>query len=658
MNARAGTPEPRLFFLSRSGADADVALAVARLLQEFGQRTILQDENFTHQDFMAAMERAFVAGDEGAVTVAFLSAEYLESSECEAEFRQAREAQPQGAAEGLVIFRIGDVAVADLAEPIDYFDLAPVLSIEDDARRGRAFAATALGALGLSDETWHRAYLRHADGSAATPEGLAALGLRETSGRADIDLGAFARLADALANEPLALRLASRLLAERRSAHAETYLEAFSEHSAAVPAETAYPPQVRAALLTSFEVVESDGTMQGHSATSLLALAAFTPSGRVPSTAFGASPDEYPTELAPFIADAALRESALDLLARLSLVTRSGPGQEFSVEPGILAVVRDLLVESGGADDWAKAAGRFSGILASEHLAVDAKAKSSLGPREQDRDPADSPARVATASLPSPTDPPAIPSRDSAFAAFEHGEALTMEGNASEALKAFETARANFQALWDAAPGDTQAQADLAASHAKIGLTHIGAGHTSEGERWLKTCRGLIARLARREPGNEVWPRYLESLDGQLAEIVRASPPPPVPPKPATVPTSSSPTDGDTVRRLVNALKQPALDPLDPPTEALNAEEPPPLVIEVERAPPKVFADDDDEPVALETEAVVLKPKRRILPLAFNGHGHDGLNGGARSTSDTLGPAPDPLVPPRKSGFLKRLLGR
>ncbi len=221
------------------------------------------------------------------------------------------------------------------------------------------------------------------------------------------------------------------------------------------------------------------------------------------------------------------------------------------------------------------------------------------------------------------------------------------------------SSRAIFQALSGAAPDDTQAQADLAASHAKIGLTHIAAGQTHEGEHWLKSCRGLIAGLKQREPGNEVWPRYLESLDVQLAEISRPNASPsPAPPKPRAAVSSSAPTDGDTVRRLVNALKEPASDLLDPPAEALNAEEPPPLVIETERAPPKVFADDDDEPVALETDAVVLKPKRRILPLAVNGHGHDRLNGGAQSSPDTLGPATDPLVPPRKAGFLKRLFGR
>ncbi len=662
MSDSAGAPEPRLFFLSRSGADADVALAVARLLQEAGRESILPDENFTHQDFMAAMEQAFAAGDDGSVTVAFLSAGYLESPECRSEFRLACEAQARGSSNELVIFRIGDVAVTILAEPIGYIDFVPILSIEDDARRGRAFAATALGALGLSDEIWHRAYLHHADGSAAAPEGQAARSLREASGRADIALGAFARLANALAHEPLAFRLAARLLAERPGADVETYLEALSEHAAPVPAGTAYPAQLRAALLTSFEVVESDSAMLGHSATSLLALAAFVPSGQIQATAFRDVPEAYPQELAPFVADPVLRERALGLLRRLALISPAGQAGGYAVEQDICAIVRDLLAESESAEVWIETATRFGPEPVDDRPADSAGADSTIARDASHRSYSGSGDTLTRAPAVKPVAPaierPSSPSRDAAFAAFERGEALAKAGRSNDALDAFETARAIFQALCDAAPENTQAQADLAASRAKIGLTCVSAGQASQGERWLKSCRDLIEGLVQREPENELWPRYLNSLDAQLADIGRAmTSPPPSPPKPAAL-SASTPTGADTVRRLVNALKEPSADPLDPPAEALNADEPPPLVIETERAPPKVFSDADDEPVALEREVAVFKAKRRILPLAVNGHGHDGLNGDDASPSGTLGPALDPLVPPRKAGFLKRLFGR
>lgn len=634
MSARAGTPEPRLFFLSRGGADADVALAVARILQEAGQRTILQDEDLTHQDFMAAMERAFAAGDQSAVTVVFLSADHQASHECQAQLGRALVDGPDAVSARVVMFRIGEATASGPGAALGYVDLVPVLAIEDDARRGQVFTQTILGALGVSGSCEHRVYLRDAAGAAATPEGRAALALRGQSGRADIALGAFAHLAKVLGNEPLALRLAARLLAERPGATIGAYLEALSEHGAPAPERTSYPPVLRAALLISFEVVESDPAMQGHSATSLLALSAFMPSGHVPSRAFRERPDAYPPELVPFAANAGLRESALGLLERLSLVTRSGPAHAYSVEPHCQAVLRDLLAESGRADEWSAVAARFAGDGAGVH------------------DPADAIAEMDV----SPAGSPSANSRDLAFAAFERGEALTADGKPGEALAAFETARAIFQGLMDRDPEDTQAQADLAASQAKIGFTHIGAGQTREGDVWLKSCRELIARLARREPGNEHWPRYLESLDTQLAEIGRANvPPPPMPRKPAAAPPAPG---GDTVRRLVNALKEPAPDPLEPPTEALNAEEPPPLVIEADRTPPKVFSDADGEPVALEPAAVIVKSKRRILPLAVNGHGHDAPNGDGPSSPDALGPAIDPLVPPRKAGFLKRLLGR
>ena len=71
------TPISRDYFISRTGAEADkaLAIAIAAIVRDAGLTTWLQDEDFGHASFMARMEQAF---DSGARTIALLSKKYQE----------------------------------------------------------------------------------------------------------------------------------------------------------------------------------------------------------------------------------------------------------------------------------------------------------------------------------------------------------------------------------------------------------------------------------------------------------------------------------------------------------------------------------------------------------------------------------------------------
>ncbi len=424
------------------------------------------------------------------------------------------------------------------------------------------------------------------------------------SQRTDIAEAELARIADALGNQPEALLLAARLLAERQGATAAIYLEALDEHSAAAPETSDYPRAYRAAVLTSFEIVEHEPALQGHAATSLLALSAFLADGPVPASVLTGPADRYPAEIRPFVLNAELRSRALSLLDRLGLISNLGPDGAFVVAGLTKAVVRDLLAEADETATWQSAAAAFQSA-----------ASTPTEPEQTDV--------ISTSAFPA--------SRDEAIALFESAETLAATGRFAEALASHEAARAIFAALAVTSPDDLQAVADLAASHAKIGLTHAADGRPREGLTWLSSCRDAIADLKAREPGNELWSQYLASLDGQIAELTRsAEVEQEQPPPPAARAASVNGCDHATVNRLVKALKEPEAERVendDEPallvghSDAADDEEPLPLEVDGERGPPKVFTAE-----SLFAEEAGLAP-----------------------------PAPPP---PRRTGFISRLFGR
>lgn len=419
------------------------------------------------------------------------------------------------------------------------------------------------------------------------------------SKRTDIAETELARVAEALGNEPEALKLAARLLAERPGATAAIYLEALAEHSVSAPETSAYPRAYRAAVLTSFEVVEHEPALQGYAATSILALSAFLADAPVSASVLTGPAERYPVEIRPFVLDAALRGRALSLLDRLGLVTDRGPDGSFVVSGLTKAVVLDLLAEAGETATWQAAAGVFQ--------------ETAPAPAEPEQ-----PDVIAVSPIPA--------SRDDAIALFESAETLAANGRFAEALASHEAARSIFAALTDSSPDDLQALADLAASHAKIGLTHAAAGRPREGLTWLSTCREVITDLKAREPGNDLWSQYLASLDSQIADLAHSTEPEPAQPPPP--PPRAEPANGEdrgTVHRLVKALREPErTEDEDEPALLLGAaddEEPLPLEVDGERGPPKVF-----------TAESLFAEEAGLVP-----------------------PVPPP---PRRAGFISRLFGR
>jgi tetratricopeptide (TPR) repeat protein len=124
----------RDYFISRTGADKDIALAIAAMLRAEGFTTWLQDEDFGHASFMERMEQGF---ESGARVVALLSAEYQKSDYCRTEYQIALDGDPLNVNERLIVLRIGECAPTGMLRQLAYTDLVPILAMSDAAERER-----------------------------------------------------------------------------------------------------------------------------------------------------------------------------------------------------------------------------------------------------------------------------------------------------------------------------------------------------------------------------------------------------------------------------------------------------------------------------------------------------------------------------------------
>ncbi|PUB72155.1 MAG: hypothetical protein DBP03_18505 [gamma proteobacterium symbiont of Ctena orbiculata] len=113
------------FFISRAGADRELAIAIAGILHAAGCRTWLQDENFSHASFMARMAQGFASENR---MIALLSQAYQQSEHCKKEYEQILSDDPRNLKERLLVFRIEDVAPIEHLKELAYTDLVPLLS--------------------------------------------------------------------------------------------------------------------------------------------------------------------------------------------------------------------------------------------------------------------------------------------------------------------------------------------------------------------------------------------------------------------------------------------------------------------------------------------------------------------------------------------------
>lgn len=115
------------FFISRTGADKDIAIQISQILQRKGYKTLLQDEDFGHTSFMAEMERGFGQVDQGARLIALLSSKYQQSKHCRSEYNYPLTDDPENNSEKLIVLRIEECAPTGFLKPLPYVDLVPTL---------------------------------------------------------------------------------------------------------------------------------------------------------------------------------------------------------------------------------------------------------------------------------------------------------------------------------------------------------------------------------------------------------------------------------------------------------------------------------------------------------------------------------------------------
>ena len=116
----AGKAAEADFFISRAGADKAFAIWLAHLIRAQGNTTLLQDEDFGHESFMAQMHDAL---EGGARVIAVLTPDYLASDYCIKEANGALEGDPNNRKRRLVPFRLRPCAPSGMLNDIPYCDL-------------------------------------------------------------------------------------------------------------------------------------------------------------------------------------------------------------------------------------------------------------------------------------------------------------------------------------------------------------------------------------------------------------------------------------------------------------------------------------------------------------------------------------------------------
>ena len=110
-------------FISRAGADVDVAAEIGGVLEAAGYGVILQQWDFNNRHFIERMHEALVSG---ARVVALLSPEYLVSEHCQAEWMNAIAGDPLNRKRRLILLRVAECEPAGLLAGLAYWDLVPI----------------------------------------------------------------------------------------------------------------------------------------------------------------------------------------------------------------------------------------------------------------------------------------------------------------------------------------------------------------------------------------------------------------------------------------------------------------------------------------------------------------------------------------------------
>jgi len=117
------------FFISRAGADKEIAQWIARELRALGFTTLLQDDDFQPGQ---SIPGNMTAGGECLRTIALFSPDYFKSEFTKAEWEAAFMADPGGQLGKLVPVRVQECVIPNLLSRLAYIDF---LGRNDDERR-------------------------------------------------------------------------------------------------------------------------------------------------------------------------------------------------------------------------------------------------------------------------------------------------------------------------------------------------------------------------------------------------------------------------------------------------------------------------------------------------------------------------------------------
>ncbi len=123
MEPRAEESSRKALFISRAGADADLAAVIGSVLEAAGHDVILQQWDFANRNFVERMHAALA---DGARVVALLSPEYLRSDHCQAEWQNAIADDPLNTRSRLILLRVMECEPAGLLSGLAYWDLVPI----------------------------------------------------------------------------------------------------------------------------------------------------------------------------------------------------------------------------------------------------------------------------------------------------------------------------------------------------------------------------------------------------------------------------------------------------------------------------------------------------------------------------------------------------
>jgi hypothetical protein len=112
-----------IFFISRAGADSEIAAEIGGILKAAGYDVILQQWDFLNRSFIQKMHDALREADH---VIALLSPDYMKSDHCAAEWQNAIAADPLNKHGRLIVMRVGDCQPEGLLTSLAYWDLLPI----------------------------------------------------------------------------------------------------------------------------------------------------------------------------------------------------------------------------------------------------------------------------------------------------------------------------------------------------------------------------------------------------------------------------------------------------------------------------------------------------------------------------------------------------